>query len=83
MLVAMPTAMPPEPLTSRFGKLGRQHHRLLERAVVVLAEIDRVLVEIVEQTAARPWSSRHSGVALGRRRIAVDGAEVALPVDQR
>ncbi len=37
------------------GELGRQHDRLLQRAVVVLAELDGLLVEVVEQRTARPW----------------------------
>ena len=55
MLVAMPTAMPPAPLTSRFGNLAGRTDGLLQRAVVVLPEVDRVLVEVVEQRSARPW----------------------------
>ena len=82
MLVAMPTAMPPEPLTSRLGNLAGSTDRLLERVVVVLAELDRVLVEVVEQRV-RDLGQPALGVALGRRRIAVDRAEVALAVDQR
>ena len=83
MLVAMPTAMPPAPLTSRFGKFAGRTDRLLLAAVVVRLEVDRVLVEVVEQ---RTWATLREprlGVALGRRRIAVDRAEIALPVDQR
>ena len=45
----MPTAMPPAPLTSRFGKrAGRTRGSLTGRVVVVL-EIDGVLVDVVEQ----------------------------------
>ena len=46
MLVAMPTAMPDAPLTSRFGQLGRQDRRLLPGAVVVVDEVDGVLVDV-------------------------------------
>ena len=53
MLVAMPTAMPPAPLTSRFGKARRQHHRLVLVAVVVGLEVDGVLVDVVEQRHRR------------------------------
>ena len=60
----------------------RQNDRLSLVAVVVGLEVDGVLVDVREQ--------RHRGVgetALGvphrRRRIAVDRAVVALPVDQR
>ena len=66
----------------QIGEFGRQNHRLLQRAVVVLAEVDRLLVEIVEQAAGHLGQAAF-GVALRRRRIAIDGAEVALPIDQR
>ena len=60
----------------------RQNHRLLLRAVVVLAEIDGVLVDVLEQRV-RHLGEAHFRVAHGRRRVAVDRAEVPLPVDQR
>ena len=82
MLVAMPTAMPPAPLTRRLGKARRQHHRLALGIVVVGLEIDGVLVEILDQRAGDALQP-HLGVAHGRRRIAVDRAEIALSVDQR
>ncbi len=69
-------------IDQQIGELGRQHHRLLLAAVVVGLEVDRLVLEIVEQRhggAGEP----HLGVALGRGRIAVDRAEIALPVDQR
>ena len=60
----------------------RQHHRLLLVAVVVRLEIDRVLVDVLEQRHGR-LRQPALGVAHGRRRIAVDRAEIPLPVDQR
>ena len=60
----------------------RQDHRLLLGAVVVLAEVDGVLVDVLEQRM-RDLGEAHLGVAHGRRRIAVDRAEIALPVDER
>ncbi len=66
----------------KVGKARRQHHRLALAAVVVRLEIDRVLVDVLEQRHGRPRQPRF-GVAHGRRRIAVDRAEIALPVDQR
>ena len=63
-------------------KARRQHHRLFLVAVVVRLEIDRVLVDVLEQLHGRPRQTT-LGVAHGRRRIAVDRAEIALPVDQR
>ena len=82
MLVAMPTAMPPAPLTSRFGKLRRQNRRLAFRVVVVRLEVDGVLVDVVEQRM-RDLGQPRFGVAHRRGHIAVDRAEIALPVDQR
>ena len=82
MLVAMPTAMPDEPLTSRLGSFAGSTRRLLARAVVVLDEVDGLLVDVGQQLGG---DRRHArlGVAHGRRRVAVDRAEVALAVDQR
>ena len=64
------------------GQLGRQHRRLHAGAVVVLDEVDGVLVDVGQQLGR---DGRHArlGVAHGRRRVAVDGAEVALAIDQR
>ncbi len=53
ILVAMPTAMPPAPLTSRFGKRAGSTDRLVLVAVVVLLEVDGVLVDVVEQRHRR------------------------------
>ena len=74
--------MPPAPLTSRLGNLAGKHRRLLEPVVVVRLEVDRILVEIVEQVL-RDLGEARLGIALCRRRVAVDRAEIALPVDQR
>ena len=62
-------------------KARRQHHRLALVAVIVGLEIDGVLVDVVEQRHRR-LRQPALGVAHGRRRIAVDRAEIALPVDQ-
>ena len=61
---------------------ARGHHqRLVLRAVVVRPEVDGLLVDVDQQLVADP---RHAdlGVTHGRRVVAVDRAEVALPVDQ-
>ena len=60
----------------------RQHGRLLLGTVVVCLEVDRVLVDVVEQRA-RDLGEAALGVAHMRRAIAVEGAEVALAVDER
>ena len=64
------------------GQLGRQDRAAAARAVVVLDEVDGVLVDVGEHLGG---DRRHArlGVPHGRRRVAVDGAEVALAVDQR
>ena len=63
------------------GKARRQHHRLVLVAVVIGLEVDGVLVDVVEQRHRRLGQPAF-GVAHGRRRIAVDRTEIALPVDQ-
>ena len=82
MLVAMPTAIPSEPLISRFGSCGRQDFGLLLRSVEVVDEIDRLLVDVGEHPLGHPREPA-LGVAVGGGRVAVDRAEVALAVDQR
>jgi hypothetical protein len=64
------------------GKARRQHDGLVLGVVVVGLELDGVLVDVVEQRVGRAGEA-HFGVAHGRRRVAVDGAEIALAVDQR
>ena len=59
-----------------------QDDRLLLLAVIGGAEIDRVLVDAVEQRR-RDRRQPALGVAHRRRVIAVDIAEIALAVDQR
>ncbi len=78
----MPTAMPDEPLASRFGNAPGSTIGSLAGAIVGRAEIDRVLVDAVEKEA-RDLGHARLGVAHGGGVIAVDVAEVALPVDQR
>ncbi len=64
------------------GKPRRKDLRFLLGLVVVGLEIDGVLVDVVQQQRGRARQP-HLGVAHRRRRIAVDRAEIALPVDQR
>ncbi len=59
-----------------------QDDRLLVLLVVGRAEVDRVLVDALEQQR-RDLGHARFGVAHGGRVIAVDIAEIALPVDQR
>ena len=78
----MPTAMPCEPLASRLGNAAGSTTGSSLGAVIGRAEIDRVLVDAVEQQP-RDLGQPRFGVAHGGGVIAVDIAEIALPVDQR
>ena len=60
----------------------RQDDRLLARLVVVRPEVDRVGVDVAEQLGREPREAA-LGVAHRRRRVVVERAEVALPVDER
>ena len=66
----------------QIGKCRRQHHRLAAGAVIGRTEIDRVLVDAIEQQSGN-FGEPRLGVAHGGGVIAVDIAEIALPVDQR
>jgi hypothetical protein len=80
MLVAIPTAMPWLPLTSRFGNRAGQHEGLLEVAVVVGNHVDGVLVDVGEQLHRQRIQAAF-GVA-GGGRPEVGAAVVAVEVDQ-
>ena len=60
----------------------RENGRLGPRLVVVRDEIDRVLVHVGHERGAEMRHAR-LGVTHGGRRIAFDGAEVSLAIDQR
>ena len=62
--------------------LGRQRRGFLLLAVVVRDEIDGFLLDVGEQLRGDAVQAA-LGVAVGRSRVAVDRAEVPLPVDQR
>ena len=81
ILVAMPTAMPELPLISKLGtRVGRTTGSA--RFVVVGHEVDRFLVDVFQQHRRDARKTR-LGIPHRRGRIAVHGAEVPLPVDQR
>ncbi len=63
------------------GEAGGQHDRLLPGAVVVVHEVHRALLDVPQQLHA-DGAEPGLGVALGRRRVAVHRAEVALAVHQ-
>ena len=64
------------------GQLRREDRRLAVLAVVVVREVDRLAID-VRQHLRRDRRQAGLGVAHGRRRVAVHGAEVALAVDER
>jgi hypothetical protein len=74
--------MPPAPLTKRFGNFAGRTDGSPIRIVVVRLEIDGVLVDIAENFHRRLGQARF-GVSIGRRRIAIDRAEISLAVDER
>ena len=83
MFVAMPTAIPPPPLTSRLGNLAGSTTRLDGVAVVGGREVDGVLVDLAEQLHRQRRQPR-LGVAHRRRAVVgVGGAEVPVAVDER
>ena len=63
-------------------KLGRKHDRFGQRAIVILAEVDGILVQPVKQRLGHHGKTRF-GVSAGGRVVAVDIAKVTLPIDQR
>ena len=67
----------------QIGEARRQHHRLALVAVVVRPGSRRCPCRCRRAAPSPARASRHFGVAHRRRRIAVDRAEIALPVDQR
>ena len=62
---------------------GRGHDdRLFRVARIIVAPVDRILVDALHQEARDVGHARF-GVAVGGRVIPVDVAEIALPLDQR
>ena len=83
MLVAMPTAMPPAPLTSRFGKRAGRTVGSRSRCRRSSAGSRRCPCRCRRAAPSATLGQARLGVAHRRRRIAVHRAEIALPVDQR
>ena len=79
MLVAMPTAMPLLPLTSRFGKRAGRNLRVPAGFVVVRAPIHRFLFRIAQKLHGR-LRQTGLGITHGGGAVAVDAAEVAMAV---
>ena len=66
----------------QIGEPGRQNLRLTLTFVVIGAEIDGTAVDIRQQQHGGLAQPR-LGITLGGRAIAIDAAEIALPIDQR
>jgi hypothetical protein len=66
----------------QIGIARRENQRLVARAVIVRAEVDRVLVDILEQHHRRFGETRF-GVSHRCRKIGIHRSEIALAVDQR
>ena len=69
-------------IDQQIGEARRHDDRLVLLAVIVGLEVDGVEIDVLSQGDGRTRQARF-GVAHGRRRIAVHGAEIALPVDER
>ena len=82
MLVAMPTAMPVLPLTSRLGIRDGSTIGSLLGAVVVGPERHGLLLDLLQHFIGDPREAA-LGVAHRRGAVAVERAEVAGAVDQR
>jgi len=80
MLVAMPTAMPAQPLASKCG-MRAGNTRALARCRRSWAGNPPCLLDLVEQLS-RQRRQACLGVAVGGRCIAVERSEIAVPVHQ-
>ena len=61
---------------------GREHDRLLQTVVIVAGEIDGLAVDVREHVE-RHLAHARLGIAVGSGGMAVDGAEVAVTVNER
>ena len=77
-----PDGDPRRAVDQQVRQLGREDRRLLLRPVVVVDEVDRLLVDVGEHLGGDRGQARLR-VAHRRGAVAVDRAEVALPVDER
>ena len=77
MLVAMPTAMPEEPLTSRLGTFAGMTVGSVVVPSKVGGEVDRVLVDVGHHLFG-DLSETRLGVTIGGRGVAVDRSRSCL-----
>jgi hypothetical protein len=66
----------------QIGELRRQNHRFRQRTIIIVAKIDGVFVQALQQRLGNRRQPRF-GIAAGRGVVPVDVAKVALPVHQR
>ena len=81
MFVAMPTAIPDEPLISRFGTRAGSTSGSCVLSSKFGLEIDRLFVDVVQQRVRDARQPRFR-VPVCRRRVAVHRSEISLPIDQ-
>ena len=70
------------PVDQQVGHAGGQHHRLAGGVVEIGSEVNRVLLNVGQQVHGHVRQAA-LGVAVGGGRVAVNGAEVALTVNER
>ena len=78
--MAMPTAIPEDPLIMRFGNLDGRTEGSTASVIVVRDKFDGLLVKIWEQFAGNGHS--YFGVSHGRGGVSINGAKVSLAIDQ-
>ncbi len=81
MLVAMPTAIPPDPLTSKFGQLARQYPAALFRCRRNWGRNQPFPCRYRPAFRAQSWPIEFRCTAWRQRLSPVDRAEIALAVD--
>ena len=81
MLVAIPTAIPEEPLAEEVGKFGWENSRLCFGLIIVRDHIDCVFIEIFHE-GHRGMRQTRFGITHRSWRVAVDRSEVSLSIDK-
>ena len=69
-------------IEQQLGDPGGQHGRLLLGTVEVVGEINRFRLDVFQQAVGGKSLQPRFGVSHRRRRIVVDRAEIAVPIDQ-
>ena len=82
MDVAIPTAIPLEPFTRRFGISGRKNYRLLFVTVEIRLKIDGIFIHISEHLQRERSHSRFC-ITHCSSAVPVDRTEVSVSVHQQ